>query len=162
MPKSSVALADLLPPPRSHSPLEEDGRCEAHKDPDWWPETYPKWGHEPRVWRVRAGMTIRATRHKRGEDADRRIDPGTRLRLDFHREQGFRDGYFGESGDYTITERRFCVLDGQWAGTCWSSLIVADMWDRSLTDAPDPVEPIPTVVAPTEPMPTVIVVPADE
>lgn len=145
MPMFAEPFAHLLSPPRSHAGLDEDGRCDEHEDPSSWSKTYPKWGRKPRIWRVRDGVTIRADRHARRKDAEPiHLEPWTRLRLDLWWQQGFRDGDFGESGDYWITERRFCVLDGKWAGCCWTNTIIADMWDPSVTDTSDPVEEWPT------------------
>jgi hypothetical protein len=71
------------------------------------------------------------------------LSPGTRLRLDASDIQGFRDGHFGETGDYTISEFRFCVLDGPLAGTCWrQELVVADMFRPWVTAEPNPLEPL--------------------
>lgn len=60
-------------------------------------------------------------RHRR---ADQSLDPGTRLRLDAvwsHLWEYPEDGPQWQRGEYEVIERRFCVLEGAMAGTCWEA-----------------------------------------
>jgi hypothetical protein len=78
------------------------------------------------MWRVTGDEVVADSRYGR---PDRGLVPGTLLRLDGEVSQVFRDGYFGASGDYTITTRFFCAIDGAMAGTCWEAVGFEDMRD---------------------------------
>jgi hypothetical protein len=74
-------------------------------------------------------------RHKR---ANRALEPGTELRLDaIHIERASygEDGPqpWGFPGDYDEVHRRFCVLEGRMAGTCWEAVEVMEIGARSAT-----------------------------
>jgi hypothetical protein len=64
------------------------------------------------------------------------LEPGVRLRL-----HSVMTGRYAVPEDHDSTTQRFCVLDGPFAGTCWSadeSVASGSDW-RSI----DPVEPLP-------------------
>jgi len=108
-------------PPRHHTSTDSDSWCEADHGPA---EGWQKPNDEERVQRLDENRLIVDVRHER---LDWGIRPGTRLRLDAVRARTISYawdvptpwGFLG--GDYEETQRRYCVLDGPMAGTCWES-----------------------------------------
>lgn len=132
---------ELRYPPRAHTPADPEGRCEVHAP------TSHEWRSMPaegRIWRTIGEALITDRRHGRIAWG---LAPGTSLRLDGEDTQGFRDGYFGLSGDYLITTRYFCVLDGPMKGTCWEATDIEDAWDPALSNRA-PVAPVSSSCAP--------------
>jgi len=105
-------------PPSPHAPTEPDGYCAIdHLDDGWQRPTATEQG----VWRVTGDEHIVDDRHGR---RDQSLAPGTSLRLDRVRASQIEypgDGPQWQRGAYEVIERRFCVLDGTMAGTCWES-----------------------------------------
>ena len=132
----------VLYPRELHAPLAVDDTCPQHRDTTGYEAPG---GESARLWVVRAGYRVVPYPPSRPRSAIRgwQLSAGVRLRLDAARESHFRDGHFGETGDYTISSYRFCVLDGPLAGSCWrQELVVADMWKPWITGEPSPLEPL--------------------
>jgi hypothetical protein len=124
-------MAEMLDPPEPHTPATAGGWCHRRHDREsGWRRPEPD---EARQWCVAATSPLRAD----SDDPDLlvdddgyldpplgRLDPGTRLRLDSVLEERIFD-------DEVQTTRRFCVLDGPFAGTCW------EITNRLLACAPD-------------------------
>jgi hypothetical protein len=108
-------------PPRAHATTDPSGYCtDDHGNPGNWQRPGAE---EPRTWQVVGQEAVLDERHGRQDLA---LAPGTMLRLDAVHVRRVRypeDGPqpWGFPGDYDETERRFCVLDGPMAGTCWES-----------------------------------------
>jgi hypothetical protein len=146
----------ILEPTVAHARLGLGDFCRAHDqgpDPYGWDEdgfARQMAEREARIWRViepgtqASWVEPRAsTRFEDGQLLHRparvfALEVGTRLRLD-----AWTSGRYFDGGDHTLTKRRFCVLDGALAGTCWTASdsvsIEPGGWRVS-----DPVEPMTT------------------
>jgi hypothetical protein len=105
-------------PPRSHAPTDLGAVCSTDHGPGDWQRPAEA---EQRLWRVVSDAPITDERHGR---ADWGLQPGTGLRLDGVRTRHIEypeDGPQWQRGGYEVIERRFCVLDGAMAGTCWET-----------------------------------------
>ena len=118
---------NLYEPIEPHASPAEDGYCALHeyKHDLMHRETGPS-----RAWIVTGNGPAPATHsapradykfddgqlHHHTPD-DLQLEPGTRLRLDASSRGRHFDG-----GDHYLTKRRFCVLDGPLAGTCWEAM----------------------------------------
>jgi hypothetical protein len=139
----------ILEPISPHATLALDDACLEH---DRGPDEFG-WDHDafarktarraPRVWRVTADgahATWILMRDRRPVPDLRRgpaivLALGTRLRLD-----AVTSGRHYDGGDHTAITRRFCVLDGPHAGTCWES--EESISTEGLWHSKEPIEPI--------------------
>ena len=115
---SDDRLVILRYPPHPHAVTDVDAVCCADHGPGDWQRPS---GAEQRLWLVASDVQIVDARHER---ADLALQPGTRLRLDAIRTGHIaypEDGPQWQRGSYEVVERRFCVLEGAMAGTCWES-----------------------------------------
>jgi hypothetical protein len=138
----------ICSPVEPHAATGEGDRCDEHDRPDAWLDRAGS-ARAPHLWRV-THPGIRATwvappngalkfddghlLHRPNRDLT--LTPGTRLRLD-----GVRSGRCHDGGDHVSITRRFCVLDGPLAGTCWQtdeSTATDGSWH--LADAVAPIE----------------------
>lgn len=136
----------IFEPIASHADTEVESYCDAHDNDLAW--LYRKAAErEPRLWVVigdgliaywvqpRSGPRFDDGQSLHRLDPPLRLAPGTRLRLD-----SANSGRYYDGGDHTSTTRRFCVLDGPFAGTCWDaneSVATDGTWQSV-----DPVKPL--------------------
>jgi hypothetical protein len=116
----------LLDPAQPHASTDLASRCSEHTRAHE-PRREPQ--EEGRLWRVAGDQVVT---DPRPDHSAARLSPGTLLRLDRTTAQGFREGNFGPDGHW-IVSRRFCVLDGPAAGTCWEAQDLEDMRDPTHT-----------------------------
>jgi hypothetical protein len=140
----------VFEPLEPHAPTGDDACCAAH---DFEFGGYERWrdaAHDgPRLWEITGDKPVKALwvapqaatgfadqlLHK--PTTTLTLAPGTRLRLD-----ALHSGRFYEGGDHILTFRRFCVLDGPWAGTCWAASETSYL-DDNVPRSIDPVAPAP-------------------
>jgi hypothetical protein len=142
-------------PISAHAPLGEDDVCLAHeRGPDPYGHDASAFAREmaerePRIWRVTGNDQVTATwvapaaalKFPDGALLHRpprvlRLTPDTQLRLD-----AWERGRYFDGGDHVMTTRRFCVLDGPLAGTCWEGTESVSMDPDETWRIADPVEP---------------------
>ena len=105
-------------PPRAHAQTGLRTVCSADHGSQGWRAPAAT---ELRLWRLVADAAVADVRHER---ADWALLPGTGLRLDAIRmtQVDYHDeGPQWQRGSYEVIERRFCVLEGSMAGTCWET-----------------------------------------
>jgi hypothetical protein len=137
----------MYEPLEAHAALGRDDYCSAHDHPF---ARAKRVADEPRLWVVsgeqpvgaewvkpRAALDFGDGQLLHRPAAELALAPGTRLRLD-----AMSRGRYFDNGDYFLTTRRFCVLDGPHAGTCWETTEMHDVEGGSTT-SDDPVEPLP-------------------
>ncbi len=143
----------IYEPVEAHAPLGEDDYCAAHdREPGrdrWDADAYHRRlaASGTRAWQItttgaralwiqaRAGFSFADVGPEHEPSALIALAPGTRLRLDSVKVERC---YTPE--DHESTTRRFCVLDGPFAGTCWSaneSVAHGSDWRSD-----DPVDPL--------------------
>lgn len=115
----------LLRPREPRSPLDADGVCPMHM-----PDSRRLGFETPRPGEARLWSTTR--------DVGGLIAPGTRLRLDGVR-QG---GAYLHDGAWSAYTRRFCVLEGPMAGTCWEETQRVSQFDADRGPASDSAAPV--------------------
>jgi hypothetical protein len=137
-------LMRLLEPVSARASTEPDGFCDSH--PEGSLEylrglaSVAREG-EPRLWRVRGVTSVKVFRFHGGtsrvrHDVHYALLPGTLLRLDSVRVSWYCDGQI-----HTITDRRFCALEGPMAGHCFNSSDA--LLDDHESHMAGPVEPLP-------------------
>ena len=134
----------IFEPVSAHASTDPDGFCDAHPEESLRSlrglESVALYG-ERRLWRVSGATSVKVARFHLGtsrvrHDVHYSLLPGTLLRLDSVRVSWYCDGQI-----HTMTDRRFCALDGHMAGHCFNA------WDDLLDDheshRADSVEPLP-------------------
>lgn len=134
------AHMNMRAPAHPHAAVDPDGCCAAHDRKGYRKGGSPR---DRRLWRVSGDRPVEPVllldtfnSYERAP-AGPALKPGTLLRLDH-----VAFGRYYDGGDHSSTTRRFCVVDGPYAGTCWEAGEI-EMTDGSWRYA-DPVEPVPS------------------
>ena len=116
---------NIYSPIEPHADTDPDSRCDIHDRTDL--DLVRRWtagSTWPRLWHVTGDEPVHASLHLSDEPArftrapeGISLAPGTRLRLDA---SGGPERHY-DGGEHYSTTRRFCVLDGPMAGTCWEA-----------------------------------------